>query len=222
MTAEAAPKAATMITDGQGLRICSRGIRRARVLPHLSIVSMTGYWNAYKLDIPMQSPMAMVMAMMSSERKPPSMPPSQDEAHTVIGVFTEIAVSNSDNDRCLFRVTSARLNGRMPDIPEVEIWRTLSLWMFLLPHFFSSVYFFTPLDLGPVQMASARVITTFGDKSSGGGVSPRTRSAEWLPYGTDRLWALWVRTFAYVEQLFDCFLSFSPLVPVYAAHGVCT
>jgi hypothetical protein len=26
--------------------------------------------------------------------------------------------------------------------------------------------------------------------------------------GTDRLWDLWVRTCAYVEWLFDCFLSF--------------
>jgi hypothetical protein len=57
------------------------------------MVSMTRYWDAYKLDIPMQLPMAMAMGMgmemammrmMSSERKPPSMPPSQDEAHTII------------------------------------------------------------------------------------------------------------------------------------------
>jgi len=81
------------------------------------MVSMTSYWNAYKLDIPMQSLMAIAMAMMSSERKPPSMPPSQDEAHTMIGDFTEINVSNSDNDRYLVQVTSGRLSGRMPDIP---------------------------------------------------------------------------------------------------------
>jgi hypothetical protein len=56
------------------------------VLAHLEVVSMTGYWNAYKLDIPMQWPMVMAMAMvmMSSERKPPSMSPSQDEAHIMI------------------------------------------------------------------------------------------------------------------------------------------
>jgi len=81
------------------------------------------------------------MAMMSSERKPPSMPPSQDEAHTMIGDFTEITVSNSDNDLHLVRVTSAGLDGRMPDITEVEIWRTVSLWMFLLSLLFSSLYF---------------------------------------------------------------------------------
>jgi len=88
--------------------------------------------------------------------------------------------------------------------------------------FSSSLYFFTSLDLGPVQMASARVFTTSGDKSSGGGVSPCAGSAEWLPYGTNRLWDLWDRTFAYVERLFDCFLSFPTFVRVYAAQGVCT
>jgi hypothetical protein len=63
-----------------------------------SVVSMTGYWHAYKLDILMRRPMASTMAMMSSERKPPSMLPSQVEAHTMIGDFTEITVSNSDED----------------------------------------------------------------------------------------------------------------------------
>ena len=144
-----------------------------------SIVSMTGYWNAYKLDIPMAMAMAMAMAMMSSERKPPSMPPSQDEAHTMIGDHTKITVSNSDNDLHLVRVTSARLDSRMPDIPEVEIWRTVSLWMFHLSLLFHLLfYFFTSLDLGPVQMASAWVFTTCGYKSSGGGVSLCAGSAE--------------------------------------------
>jgi len=89
--------------------------------------------------------MAMAMAMKSSERKPPPMPPSQDEAHTMIGDFTEITVSNSDNDLHLVRVTSARFDGRMPDIPEVEIWTTVSLGCsFFL---FSSLYLFTCLLL---------------------------------------------------------------------------
>ena len=35
--------------------------------------------------------------MMRSEQKPPSMPPSQDEAHITIRDVTEITVSNSDN-----------------------------------------------------------------------------------------------------------------------------
>jgi len=84
----------------------------------------------------------MAMTTMSSERKPPPMPPSQAEAHTMIGAFTEIKVSNSDNHLYLARVKSARLDGRMPDIPEVEIWRTVSLWMFRL-----SLYLFTCLLL---------------------------------------------------------------------------
>jgi hypothetical protein len=74
---------------------------------------------------------------------------------------------------------------------------------------FSSLYLFTSLNLGPVQMASAWVFTSSGDKSSGCGVSPCAGSAELLPYGTDRLWDLWVRTVVYVEQSFDCFLSYS-------------
>jgi hypothetical protein len=36
------------------------------------------------------------------------------------------------------------------------------------------------IDLGPVQMALARVFTTSGDKSTGGGVCPCTESAESL------------------------------------------
>jgi len=68
----------------------------------------------------------------------------------------------------------------------------------------SSLYFFTSLDLGPVQMESAQVFNTSGDESSGGGVSPCAGSAEWLPYGTDWLGDLWDHTFAYAERLFDC------------------
>jgi hypothetical protein len=41
---------------------------------------------------------AKAMAMTSSELKPPSMPLSPDKAHTMFGHFTEIIVSNSDND----------------------------------------------------------------------------------------------------------------------------
>jgi len=161
------------------------------------------------LQVRYTNAMAMAMAMMiiSSELKPPSMPPSQDEAHTMIGDFTKITVSNYDNDQHLVRVTSVRFDGRMLNIPEVEILRTRSLWMFLLSLIFTLLL--TSLDLRPVQMASARVFTTSGDKSSGGGVSPFTGSAKWLPYGTNQLWDLWVRKFAYVEQLFDSFLSYS-------------
>ena len=148
----------------------------------------------------------MAMMMMSSKWKPPLTPPSHDEAHTMIGHFTEITVSDSDNDLHLVRVTSARLDGRMPDNSEVEIGgRCYFVCSFFL---FSLLYFFTSLDLGPVKMASGLVFTTSGDKSSGGGVSPCAGSAEWLPYGTDGLWDLWVRTFAYVERLFDRCYSF--------------
>jgi hypothetical protein len=72
----------------------------------------------------MQLPMAMTM---SCEQKLPLMPMTQDEAHTMIGDLTKITVSNSDNDLHVVRVTSARLNGRTPIIPEVEMWRTVLL-----------------------------------------------------------------------------------------------
>jgi len=148
------------------------------------MVSMPGYWNAYKLDIPMQLPMAMAMMMISSERKLPSMTPSQDEAHTMIGDFTEITISNSDNDLLLEQATSARTDGRMLDglsdaghseSGEMQDGVTLDL-----PSF-SSLYIFTSLDLGPVPMALARVFTTSGDTSGGAGVRLCAGSAESLP-----------------------------------------
>jgi hypothetical protein len=137
-----------------------------------------------------------------------------------IADFTEITVSNSDDDLHLVQATSAKL---MVGCRTFQKWRYggrchFGCFFFL----FSSLYLITSLHLDPVQMASAQVFTTSGDKSSGGRVSLCAGSAERLPYGTDRLWDLWVRTFAYVELLFDCFLSFSTLVRVYAAQGVCT
>jgi len=117
-----------------------------------SMVSMTRYWDTYKVHIPKQWPMVvgmamvmeMVMMMMISEQNPPSMLPSHDEGHTIIGDFTKITVSDSDYDLHLVRVTCERLNGWMPDIPEVEIWRMVSLWMFLLSPLFSSLNFLLP------------------------------------------------------------------------------
>jgi hypothetical protein len=81
----------------------------------------------------------MAMMMTSTERKPPLIPPSQDEDHTKITDVIQITVSHSDNDLHLIRATSARFDGRMPDIPEVEIWRTVSFWMFLLSLLFTSL-----------------------------------------------------------------------------------
>ena len=89
--------------------------------------------------------MVMVIAMgtmMTSTQKPPSTPLSPDEAHTMIEDITEITVSNSDNDQHLVQSTSARFDGRMPDIPDVEIWRKVSFWMFLLSHLFSLILSF--------------------------------------------------------------------------------
>jgi len=87
---------------------------------------MTGYGDAYKFDILMQWPSAIAIAMMGSERKPPSMLKSQDNTNPLNGDFTEITVSNPGNGLHLVRVNSARLDGRMLDILEVAIWRTVS------------------------------------------------------------------------------------------------
>jgi len=126
-------------------------------------------------------------------------------------------VSNSDDDLHLVQATRARL---MVGCRTFRKWRYGGQCHFECSFFlFSSIHFFTSLDLGPVQMASARVLTTSGEKSSGGGVSSCAGSAEWLPYGTDRLWDLWVRTFAYVEWLFDCCLSFLLLYGIMQPRG---
>jgi len=99
----------------------------------------------------------------------------------------------------------------------------VSFWMFLsfsFLLFWLLLYCITSLDLGPVQMVSARVVTISGDKSSGGGVSPCAGSAEWLPYDTDRLWDLWVRMFAHVERLFDCCHFFQLLYGIMQPRGL--
>jgi len=97
------------------------------------------------MQLAMAMAMAIAMAMMSSELMPLSMPPRQDDAHSMIGDFTKISESNSENELLLVWVTSVRFNGQMPDILEVEIWKAVSLWMFFHCLVFSSVHFFTSL-----------------------------------------------------------------------------
>jgi len=92
-------------------------------------------------------------------------------------------VPNCDNDLRLVQFTSGRLDGWMLVTLEVEIWRTVLLWMFLLSLFVTSLlpYFYTALDSGAVQIASAQVLTPSGDMSSGGGGYMCPGSAERLP-----------------------------------------
>ena len=89
----------------------------------------------------MQWQIAMAMTN-SSERKSPSMPPSQDAAATMIGDFIAISMTISDNDLHLIRVTSPRLDAQLWAILEVEIWRMVSLWMFLLTVLFAILLYF--------------------------------------------------------------------------------
>jgi len=92
--------------------------------------------------------------MMTRDREPTSMPKSHVKANTVIRDFSEITLPNSHNCICFEQVIIESVDGRMLDILDVEICRTVSLWMFLLALFFSSLYFFASFDLGTVQMAS--------------------------------------------------------------------
>lgn len=67
---------------------------------------------------------------MSSERRERLIVPSQDNAHPIIGDLIMISLSDSDDQR-IVEVWSAILDGQMPDIPDLEIWRKVLLWMFL-------------------------------------------------------------------------------------------
>jgi len=73
----------------------------------------------------------------------------------MIGEFTEITVSDSDNDLHMVRGTNARLMGRCLTFRK---WRFGGRCYFGCSFLFSSLYFFKSLDLGPVQMAAARVL----------------------------------------------------------------
>jgi len=149
--------------------------------------------------------------MMSSEWKPPSMPKSQDTTDTIIGKFTEITVSNSDNDLYLVGVKNPRLNGWMPVIPEVEIWKTVFLWIIL------SLLFFNAFGSQPSTNGIGTSFYHLRDKSSWVGVSLCAGSATWLPYVTNQLGDFWVHTFAYVEQGFRLSLFLS-----YCCTGLCS
>ena len=63
---------------------------------------MTSYWDAGKLDIPMQLPMvipiAMAMVVMSTEQKPLMIAPAYNDTHTMIGDFTNMTACNSNDD----------------------------------------------------------------------------------------------------------------------------
>jgi len=116
-----------------------------------------------QVSLLMQWHIAIVIAKMSSQRRPPLMPPSPDKAHLITRDFTEITVSNSDNDLYIVQAKYERFDCPMRDIADVEIWRTVLLWMFLIAFFFASLNVTISFDLGPVQLASAQVSSTFRD-----------------------------------------------------------
>jgi len=83
-----------------------------------------------------------------------------------------------------------------------------------------SLLFFSSLDLSPVQMASAWVVTTFGVSQVEVDFPRAPDPPKGHLHGTDGLWDLWVRTIAYVERSFDGFLSVSFLS--YSCTGLCS
>jgi len=65
---------------------------------------------------------------------------------------------DSDNDlRGQIQTTGMMVNGAYVRMLRYGDWITFGCFLFL-----SSLFFFSSLDLGPVQMASARVFATFG------------------------------------------------------------
>jgi hypothetical protein len=116
-----------------------------------------------------------VILMICSEQWPQSMPPSQDDVHSVIGDFTLITLSIFNNGLHLVQATRVELDREVSDSKMVEIWKTLSFWMFLL-----SVFFYTSFDFSPAKMASTWVFSTSRDLSSGDGDSLDALYAESL------------------------------------------
>jgi hypothetical protein len=105
----------------------------------------------------------------------------------------------------------------MPDIPEVELWRMVSLWMFLLCLLFTSLLlwilaqykwcrhgFLPPLEISQVEVELPRA------------ADPQNRYHEvMLGFGTYRFVRLRMVNSGLI-------VSFSTVVRVYAAQGVCT
>ena len=79
------------------------------------------------------------------------------EIHAMVHITAKITLTNSEDNLC--RVKSYSAGIRWSDAGWVRKWRYGGRSHFKCSSFlpFSSVYFYTSLDLGPVQMASARV-----------------------------------------------------------------
>jgi len=185
-----------------------------------SIVSTTGYWDAYKLDIPMA--MAMIMSTGGSRHR----------CHRVKTKFT------------LWLEISPTLLCLIPTMTYTwyEFWerdwilgyRTFRKWKYggRCHCGCSFVRCSSPLF-------TSRLRCFFESRPStnriGTALYHLRRQVKWrcsfavhrmrwkvAQIGTNRLWYLWIHMFAYIELLFDWFFFFSTRVRVYAAQGVCT
>jgi len=152
--------------------------------------------------------LAMAMVIMSSKQQPLWMPPSQDMAHSIIEVFSKMTMSSSNYHLPKLQVTSTRLNWRVLDDPEVEMWMMSSLWMFLLSPFCTSL--FLPI-LAEYKWPQHAFDALWQQVKCRWGFPDNQICCKGALSNTDWLWDMWVHIFEYDEQLFDCFLSFQLL-----------
>jgi len=131
-----ATKASSMISDVLDCQSCSWAIGRSHMVAYLNLYAEYGLLHEC---VQVSYPTVMVIIMVSSKGKPPLMLPSWHKADTMIEDVTKITFSNSNNDQHLVWVSSVRLVGCIPDMPEVEIWSMVSLGIFLHSRLFTSI-----------------------------------------------------------------------------------
>jgi len=122
-------------------------------------------------------------------------------------------LDDSDND--LRRDTTYGNNGHWSTGLDVEIWRRYHFGCFLVSLFSSSLLWISARYKWRRHGFYHLCISVNGRWSF---PVPRIHRMVTLR-GTDLLWGLWIRTIAYVERLFDCFLSIS--LHSYSCTGLC-
>jgi hypothetical protein len=176
-------KAATMFTDGLGLESCSQGVLRAWVAAHLNIWwvwPVTGLLTSLRYECNGELRWRWQTAVNETHYR----------CHQVM-MRLILWLATSWWLVCLFPTmtyTSYELRVQGWTLRCGRFWKWgYGGWCHFGCYFFlfSSEYFFTSLNLCPVQMATAQVFTTCRDNSFRGAVSPYTGSASWQLYRAD-------------------------------------
>ena len=132
--------AVTMIQNGFSLESCLQWIWGPWVWTHLNIYGKYD-WLLECLQVSYTAVTA--ITMMRSKQKTSSIPPCQHFSHPMIWDFTKSTATDSANYVNFIFVAGARSDSRMLDTPEVEIWSTVSLSIFLLSLPFTSLLVWT-------------------------------------------------------------------------------